>query len=677
MTLQRKLLLVSLATLLLPVAGWLYLRQMDTVLRESQQRALESSAAMLVRTVNAWVRLPREDAWHVQHSVLPLVVDGYAEDWNRLAAWAEPAPGNGRLLLGEHAGALYLLLSVADTTANRLRMNGSIDRADHVELWLGLKGARCHYRLAAAAPGVIRAEPEKPAAAQCPRPLAVQWQEDGSGYRIELRLPTGARLGYLGVRAVDAATNSGSGADNAPVTMRPVQRFSRELSQRLAALLPDSGRVRLVDRQGWVVAKAGRLPDGGDNAPGWLSAAVYQGFIAHGMHGSAALDQVSPQLAAPEVWQALSGVPATSWRHSVTRARITLTAVVPLPGPGDPRGAVVLEQATRAMPLLNHRGLLWLLLGSIALLLVAGALLAGFALRLGARLRRLRDAVRDAASRPADQVSAAVLPDTARDDELGDLARSHQDLMQAVAGYTGYLRTLASKLSHELNTPIAIVTSSLENLDQAELPVSRQAYLKRAREGSERLNALVRAMGAASRIEQAIGQSEGEDFDLRVLVAGCADGYRLLAGDRNFELELPVDPLHLHGAPELVVQALDKLFDNALSFTPEQGWMRLSLRTDAGAAVIGMANQGPPLPEPARGRLFDSLVSLREPGESPRKPHLGLGLYIVRLIARQHRGSISAENLADGRGVVFRLRLAGMPRRSLAASGEDSANDGN
>lgn len=667
MTLQRKLLLVSLATLLLPVAGWLYLRQMDTVLRESQQRALESSAAMLARTVNAWVRLPEESAWHVQHSVLPLVVDGYAEDWNRLAAWAEPVPDNGRLLLGEHAGALYLLLSIEDTTADRLTVNGSSGAADHVDLWLGLHGRRCRYRLAAAAPGVIRAAPDNPPADGCPDPLRAQWQEDGSGYRVEARLPSGTSLGYLGVRAVDA---SSAAADPAPI-LRPLQRFSRDLSQRLAALLPDDGRVRLVDRQGWVVAQAGRLVDGprGD-APGWLSTAAYQALVAHDMHGSAALDQVAPQLEAAEVWQALSGIPATSWRSSVTRARITLTAAVPLPGAGDPRGAIVLEQARRAMPLLNHRGLLWLLLGSIALLLVAGAVLTGFALRLGTRLRRLRDAVRAAASRPGDH-QAAALPDAGQNDELGDLARSHQDLMQAVAGYTGYLRTLASKLSHELNTPIAIVTSSLENLDQARLPAEQQTYLQRAREGSERLNALVRAMGAAGRIEQAISQSEGEDFDLRLLVAGCADGYRLLAGDRAFELELPVDRVPLHGAPDLIVQALDKLFDNALSFTPEDGWMRLSLRSEQGAAVIGMANQGPPLAEPADGRLFDSLVSLREPAESRRKPHLGLGLYIVRLIAQQHGGSIRAENLTDGRGVVFRLRLVGMSRRPLAAPADD------
>lgn len=669
LTLQRKLLLASLATLLLPVAGWLYLRQMDTVLRQSQQRSLVASAQMLARTVNTWVRLTDEPSWHVQHSVLPLVVDGYGDDWNRLAAWAEPVPGNGHLLLGEHAGELYLLLSVDDSSADRRKPDQSVVDADHLDLWLGMRGARCHYQLAAVAPGVIQAMPLNKQADKCFKPLRAQWQENGSGYRVELRLPATARLAWLGVRAVDASKPG----NVKPVDRRPLQRFSRDLSQRFADLLPDAGRVRLIDRDGWVVASAGRLGRAaGAESPGWLSTAAYQALVAHDMSGSAALDQVAAQLEAPEVWQALSGIPAVSWRTSVTRARVTLAAVVPLPGSGDPRGAVVLEQSVQAMPLLSNRGLLWLLLGSLALLVLAGAVLAGFALRLGSRLRQLRDAVQNAAARPGQDVSADQLPGSDEKDELGDLARGHQQLLHAVSGYTDYLRTLASKLSHELNTPMAIVKSSLDNLDQAELPEAQQTYLKRAREGSERLTALVRAMGAAGRIEQAIGQGESEDFDLRLLVAGCADGYRLLAGSRQLELQLPAGAVRLHGAPDLVVQALDKLFDNALSFTPEEGWIRLSLRSEGEDAVIDIANQGPLLPEGGK-RLFDSLVSVREPSENRRAPHLGLGLYIVRMIAAQHDGEIWAENLEGGEGVVFHLRLRGIARQSIAPVSEESA----
>lgn len=654
MSVQRKLLLVSLATLLLPVSGWLYLRQMDSVLRQSQEHALSASAHMLARTVNAWLRLPDEPAWHVQHSLLPLVVDGYDQDWARLMAWAEPVGDNARVLLGEHAGDLYMLLSVTDASADRLQPQMDSVHADHVNLWLGLFGERCHYRLAAAAPGMIEAKPLQGQPGRCYDPLRVQWQRDGSGYRVEMRLPATARLGYLGLQVVDA-----SAGEPDPVALRPVMRFSADLSQHLAALLPQDQRVRLLDQSAWVVAEAGSLGNSDTaNAPGWLATAAYGLLVGKDRDGSAVFNGNAPRLDALEVWQALSGVAATSWRGSVRRGRVTLATVVPLPGEGAPRGVLVLEQSKDAMPLLSHRGLLWLLLGSLALLLLAGVLLASFALRLGTRLRRLRDAVRAAAERPEQSAADVTLPDAEQADELGDLARDHQQLLDAVAGYTDYLRMLASRLSHELNTPLAIVHSSLDNLDQSRLPADQRAYLQRAREGSRRMTELVRAMSAAGRIEQAIAQAEMETFDLKMLVAGCGEGYRLLADTRHLQVELPSEPLPMRGAPDLIVQALDKLFDNARSFTPENGWVRLSLSVNGDDAVVEMANQGPLLPDGADSKLFDSLVSLRGSGPADGTPHLGLGLYIARMIARQHRGHISAANLEDGSGVVFGLHLA-------------------
>ena len=167
-------------------------------------------------------------------------------------------------------------------------------------------------------------------------------------------------------------------------------------------------------------------------------------------------------------------------------------------------------------------------------------------------------------------------------------------------------------------------------------------------------------------MERAIAAAEPEDVDLRDMLQGCADAYRPLAGSRRFELDLPAEPLRMHCAPELIAQALDKLFDNALSFTPSDGWLRLGLRAlaDSGAE-IELANQGPPLPAAMQGRLFDSLVSLRDKATPGDAPHLGLGLYVVRLVAERHGGHASARNLEDGSGVAFSLALHHMPRARL------------
>ena len=76
-----------------------------------------------------------------------------------------------------------------------------------------------------------------------------------------------------------------------------------------------------------------------------------------------------------------------------------------------------------------------------------------------------------------------------------------------------------------------------------------------------------------------------------------------------------------------------------------------------GGARIAVENAGPPLPEAARARLFDSMVSLREPGARGQGTHLGLGLYIVRIVAEFHRGSVRAVNLPGGAGVRFEVEL--------------------
>ena len=82
--------------------------------------------------------------------------------------------------------------------------------------------------------------------------------------------------------------------------------------------------------------------------------------------------------------------------------------------------------------------------------------------------------------------------------------------------------------------------------------------------------------------------------------------------------------------------------------------------------VVTVSNSGPPLPARMQDRLFDSLVSLRDGVERGADAHhLGLGLFIVRLVAELHRGEARAQNLADGSGVAVSLHLKGMPRRPL------------
>jgi dedicated sortase system histidine kinase len=673
MTLRRKLLLVALCTLALPVAGWQYARQMESLLREGQAQALLASARAVARSlaVTGAVQAPGDAGWYVQTAVNPITVDGYADDWAPLTPWRQPlgstGGAEGSLLLARDGDGLYLYAQVSDTRRTRADAgDANALAADHLILALANEAGQQRYLLASAAPGVVVAQLLDPPVLGLPAQLAAQWQEDGSGFRVELRLPATLPLRGLGVGAYVAAV----GGDRMAAPVRPLLGYSAALSAELAQLAPDRVQARVLAPGGWLLARSGGLNTrpGVDAQPGWFASLVYRSLLAARLEDADLWSQDVPRLATGEVATAASGHPASVWRAGEERGSVVLSAAVPIVRDGRIDGVLLLEQASRAVPLLANRALLGLLLTSVGVLLLAGAILLAFATRLGVRLARLRNAAERAQlndGRLDGQTRRITFPMSDARDEIGDLARSFEKLFDVVGGYTDYLRTLASKLSHELNTPLAIVKSSLDNLEHAQLPAEAQPYLARARDGAARLGALVRAMGEASRMERAIAAAEAEDVDLRDVVRGCAEAYRALAGTRRLDCVLPASPLPMHCAPELIAQALDKLFDNALSFTPADGWLRLSLRPLDGGAEIELANQGAPLPAAMQGRLFDSLVSLRDKAVPGDAPHLGLGLYVVRLVAERHGGSAGARNLDDGSGVAFTLRLRHMLRQRL------------
>ena len=106
---------------------------------------------------------------------------------------------------------------------------------------------------------------------------------------------------------------------------------------------------------------------------------------------------------------------------------------------------------------------------------------------------------------------------------------------------------------------------------------------------------------------------------------------------------------------DLLIQMLDKLVDNAVDFSTAGDTVAIELTGDVDTLSVSVTNPGPPLPERMRSQLFDSMVSMRE-GKDSR--HLGLGLYVAKLIAEGHGGSITADNI-DG-GVIFAVSI---PRR--------------
>jgi two-component system, OmpR family, sensor histidine kinase ChvG len=318
------------------------------------------------------------------------------------------------------------------------------------------------------------------------------------------------------------------------------------------------------------------------------------------------------------------------------------------------RGVVLVEQTTNDVLAVRNREFGKLFAAILAVSLLGALALLAFASRLSWRVRRLRDGVERAIDRQG-RVSGTV-PGTAAGDEIGDLARSFASILERQRQYTAYLEQVGNRLSHEIRTPVGVVRSSLDNLRLQPMPVDARVYIERAEEGLRRLATILSRMSEATRLEPGLASTEREPFDLAEVVRGCVEGYRLANPGREILLREPGGPVPVLGAPDLVAQLLDKLVDNALGFARAGTPVCVGLEREGGTAALWVENQGPPLPELMQGRLFESMVSIR-PAAAEGEPHLGLGLYIVRLIAAFHGGTATARNRGDGDGVLVGVSL--------------------
>jgi signal transduction histidine kinase len=162
-------------------------------------------------------------------------------------------------------------------------------------------------------------------------------------------------------------------------------------------------------------------------------------------------------------------------------------------------------------------------------------------------------------------------------------------------------------------------------------------------------------MSEATELEQAICETVAQPFDLAAVVASCCAAYRDVFPQREIAYSCDLQSTIIVGSGELIAQLLDKLVDNAVSFSEPGTRIDVTLTDVGNEFVLSVANRGPPLPARMRGRLFDSLVSIREHRDG--RPHLGLGLHIVALVADFHRGRCEADDLPAGEGAVFRVLI--------------------
>jgi len=223
----------------------------------------------------------------------------------------------------------------------------------------------------------------------------------------------------------------------------------------------------------------------------------------------------------------------------------------------------------------------------------------------------------------------------------------------ALRARTEELRSsLLSAVSHDLRTPLAVITGAATTLrdDSAGLGAAARAeLLDTIVEEARRLERVLANLLGITRVETGIELSR-EWVPVEELVGGALTRLETVIGDRAVEIDVPGD-LAVAVDPVLFEQLLLNLVENAVKHGAPPITVRARRRDRA--VEIEIADRGPGLPVGAEQQVFDKFY--RAPGT--RAPGVGLGLAVCRGIAAAHGGDVVAENRTDGPGAVFRVTI--------------------
>jgi two-component system sensor histidine kinase ChvG len=259
--------------------------------------------------------------------------------------------------------------------------------------------------------------------------------------------------------------------------------------------------------------------------------------------------------------------------------------------------------------------------------------------------------------------SRREIPDfTGRSDEIGYLSCALRDMTKALYDRIEAIERFAADVAHELKNPLTSLRSAVETLPIARAPESRQRLLSIMEHDVRRLDRLISDISDASRLDAELARADMDLVDLTRLLSAVVTVANLVKDTSAVRVELTIAqqrPIEDSRKPTFMVlghdsrlgQVINNLIDNARSFSPGGGSVRLLLRPSKDFASpshprdgfeIIIDDDGPGIPAEAFERIFERFYTDR-PGQGFGQ-NSGLGLSISRQIIEAHGGHISALN---------------------------------
>ncbi|TEW51566.1 proteobacterial dedicated sortase system histidine kinase [Psychromonas algicola] len=710
--LRSKVLTLSSLLLLLPWFAYQFVNEMENFLRLGQQQTLLGTTSAIATALHERPTLFNEHAsflpdvkkghdLYVYDLTNPIELNGDNNDWGEIKNFKNSYPENTaqaanssttnqvhfNQLLGKYSGYLYAHFEVFDQhPVKRPINNRKVTLNDHLIFAMtDPQGHLQRYIISVTEDGWFNAYqyPKNSLKAEkLTRIKTIQgiWKTTDQGYNIEFRVPLtllGDRLGFQLNTTSDRETGK---IDNVISTsnlldidkLGSVLVPSPEIEKILQAMTHTRSRLWVVDRHQRVIAKSGDIhqatgawpietSEENPSSSFWSSiedtliSPVYNFILDTPDNSFNDANKNITQLNYALVDQALTGKSVTQWRLSDDKKVSILSAAHPIfisdPETGEQvMGAVVAEETNHGILTLRNQALQSLFNVLLGVILIAGILLFIFLSSMVNRIRKLRDQ----SERIIDENGRLHGNFKASDntDEIGDLSRGMENMVKRLGQYHHYIEQLSSRLSHELRTPVAVVRSSLENLALLPASTEQEKYIQRSQQGIQRLNKILTNMSDASRIEQSLQQGDKQPIHLGELLNRCLQGYEMIYPQSSFNLQLADKTMKVNADPDFLVQLLDKIMHNAIEFSLHETPITVTLRKNGkdNSAILSIENKGPLLSNNNNQDLFQSMVSIR-PTSQQHDTHLGLGLYIAKMICDYHQAQLSIANNRDLTGV--------------------------
>ena len=228
-------------------------------------------------------------------------------------------------------------------------------------------------------------------------------------------------------------------------------------------------------------------------------------------------------------------------------------------------------------------------------------------------------------------------------DEIGQLAVAFNNMADSLASSETSSRSFIANVSHELKTPMTTIAGFIDGILDGTIPPEKEKYyLKIVSQEVKRLSRLVRTMLDLSRIDSGALKLRPARFDLTNTILVALLSFEQKIEEKKIEVQGLEDSksLFVEGDPDMLHQVVYNLIDNAVKFTNEGGFLKISITQGNGRTTVAVENSGPGIAPDELPMVFERFYKT-DKSRSRDKNGMGLGLYIVRTIIRLHGGEIT------------------------------------